>query len=325
MNWDKPIVYAVKHRDENTRAASRSGGIFTAVSDLILREDGVVWGCVLDGKFSAHHQRAIDCEHRDLMRGSKYVQSNLFDTFKGVKDDLEQDKKVLFSGTSCQVAGLRSFLGKEYDNLLCIDIVCHGVPSPLVWRDYLTWQGKKNQSDISNVDFRDKKFGWSTHIETLHLENGREVNSRVYTSLFYAHNILRPSCYKCPYKGVIHPGDITIADYWGIDKAAPGFNDDKGVSLVLINNERGMVCFNEAKESTLYQETRLEDSMQPPLKAPFPSPPNRKAFWSDYKKLSFEKIARKYSEYGFSYRFKKKLNKSIDKAKRFVLKLLGKR
>ncbi len=325
MNFEKPIVYAVKHKDEVIRAASRSGGIFTAVSDLILEEGGIVYGCVLDDSFTAHHLRAATADERDRMRGSKYVQSNTSDIFRSVKVDLLEGKKVLFSGTSCQIAGLKAFLGGEYDGLLCMDIVCHGVPSPLVLRDYLTWQESKNGAKVTHLDFRNKRFGWSTHIETLDLDNGKQIDSRVYTSLFYAHNILRPSCYKCPYKGVMHPADITIADYWGIDKAAPGFNDDKGVSLVLVNNELGRTYFERACHSVDFKQTKLEDSMQPPLKGPFPCPPERGRFWDDYHRLTFEKIAKKYSEYGFSYRFKKKMNKYTDKAKRLVLKILGRR
>lgn len=129
MNWKQPKVYAVKHKDEATRAASRSGGIFTALSDQVLSNCGVVYGCVLMDDFNAVHIRADNEEDRNRMRGSKYIQSKLGDTFKNVKVDLDARRSVLFSGTSCQVAGLKKYLGKEYDNLFCVDIVCHGVPS----------------------------------------------------------------------------------------------------------------------------------------------------------------------------------------------------
>ena len=129
MNWKQPKVYAVKHKDEVTRAASRSGGIFTALSDQVLSIGGVIYGCVLTDDFNAVHIRADSTEERNRMRGSKYIQSRLGDTFKNVKVDLDAQRSVLFSGTSCQVAGLKKYLGKEYDNLFCVDIVCHGVPS----------------------------------------------------------------------------------------------------------------------------------------------------------------------------------------------------
>lgn len=299
MNWKMPKVFAVLHRDETVRAASRSGGIFTALSDVVLDQGGTVYGCVLNERFEAVHVRADNKADRDRMRGSKYIQSRMDGTYKNVRQDLVAGRKVLFSGTSCQVAGLKGYLGKQYANLLCVDIVCHGVPSPKVWKTYLTWQQTRRRSKIKQVDFRNKgKFGWRNHIETLCFENGRTVNSRVFTNLFYGHCILRPCCYECPYKSVIHPGDITIADYWGIEKAAPEFDDDKGVSLVLVNNEKGEEAFCAVKNRIRWKKTRIEDSMQPPLKAPFPAPENREKFWNDFQHRSFGSVAGRYGGFG---------------------------
>lgn len=317
MNRNKPEVFAVQHKDENVRAASRSGGIFTALSDYVLEQEGVVYGCVLTEDFEAVHVRADSKYVRDRMRGSKYIQSKMNDTYKNVKHDLEAGREVLFSGTSCQVAGLKSYLGRKYDNLLCIDIVCHGVPSPKVWKAYLTWQTKKNHSKVKTVDFRNKKdFGWRDHIETLCLENGRTVNSKVFATLFYGHSILRPCCYECPYKSVMHPGDITIADYWGIEKAAPDFDDNKGVSLALINNEKGKEVFDAIKGRVKWRETRLEDSMQPPLIAPFPEPRNRKNFWNDFENKDFNYIVKKYGGTGI----KNKIKNALRRIKRKLIK-----
>lgn len=285
------LVFAVKHKDELTRAKSRSGGVFTAISDLFLN-GGVVYGCVLDNDFNAHHIRVEDKSGRDKMRGSKYIQSQMRDCFKQVKKDLDEGREVLFSGTSCQVAGLRCYLQKDYSNLLCIDIVCHGVPSSKVWHKYLDWisKGKK----VTEVDFRNKTdFGWEAHVETIKMGN-EKVDSEVFKTLFYGHNVLRPSCYECPYKSIHHPGDISIADYWGIDNAAPGFNDNKGVSLVLVNTEKGQEYFEKAKNDVEWRETRIEDSMQPPLKAPFPKPKEREQFWKDFESKDFSYIVKKY-------------------------------
>lgn len=317
MNWKQPKVYAVQHIDECTRAASRSGGIFTAISDLIIKNNGIVYGCVLDENFKAVHIRADNVENRNRMRGSKYIQSKIGDTYKNVKDDLAMGKKVLFSGTSCQIAGLKKYLGQEYDNLLCVDIVCHGVPSPKVWKAYLKWQENKNKSNVKAVDFRNKKdYGWRDHTETLLFENGQSVSSKIFTNLFYEHSILRPCCYECPYKSVMHPGDITIADYWGIEKAAPEFDDNKGVSLVLVNNELGEKVFDSVKDAIKWKETKLEDSMQPPLKAPFPKPEGRKVFWSDFANKSFNYIANKYAGFGVV----NKLKRTLGKIKRKLVK-----
>ena len=304
MNWKQPKVFAVKHKDESTRADSRSGGIFTALSDQVLSNGGVVYGCVLTDDFNAVHIRADNAEERNRMRGSKYIQSKLGNTFKNVKADLDARRSVLFSGTSCQV-----------------DIVCHGVPSKKVWNAYLRWQEQKNHSKVAGVNFRNKRdFGWRDHVETFNFENGRLTSSRVFKELFYGHTVLRPSCYECPYKSVMHPGDITIADYWGIEKAAPEFDDNKGVSLVLVNNEAGEEAFEKVKENLVWKQTKLEDSLQPPLKAPFPKPDNREQFWSDFENKSFEYVAKKYGGIGLKNYAKSFLRKIKRKIKKLVVK-----
>ena len=250
------------------------------------------------------------------MRGSKYIQSEMRGVFPAVKDDLEAKRKVLFSGTSCQVAGLIGYLGKNYENLFCVDIVCHGVPSPLVWKDYLRWQEKKNGSKVVGVDFRNKKdFGWKAHVETLFLENGKQVDSRVFTTMFYGHSILRPCCYQCPYKDVIHPGDITIADYWGIEKAAPAFEDAKGVSLVLVNNAHGRQLFDDTSDRFDYVQTRIEDSMQKPLIGPYDPPKSREQFWKDSRNKGFSIIAKKYGGYGLFAAIKRKARRFLKRVK----------
>lgn len=306
MNIREPNkIYAVKHKNETVREASRSGGIFTALSDYVLSSGGIIYGCVLTENFIAAHIRALTPEQRDRMRGSKYIQSRMGDSFKNIKQDLEAGRYILFSGTSCQIAGLKGYLGKEYSNLLCVDVVCHGVPSPKVWQSYLMWQEKKSHSKIDTVDFRNKKdFGWKEHVESIYFKNGQITNSKIFTTLFYGHSILRPCCYECPYKSVIHPGDITIADYWGIENAAPKFDDNKGVSLVLINSKKGNEVFEAVKDQIIWQETKLEDSMQPSFKAPFPKPRNRNVFWDDFKKRDFGYIAKKYGGIGISSKMK---------------------
>jgi coenzyme F420-reducing hydrogenase beta subunit len=290
-------LYAVKHKDLDIRMNSRSGGIFTAISDIVLENDGLVYGAAFSENLDVLHIRAENKTTRNEMRGSKYVQSKTDkEIYKEVEKDLEAGKKVLYSGTSCQVAVLKSFLKKEYENLITVDIVCHGVPSPKVYKDYLSFWEKRAKRKITSIDFRNKKsYGWAGHIETLSAGKKR-INSCIWTTLFYQHNILRPSCYICPYKGLSHPGDITIADYWGIDKALPGFSDNKGVSLVLINTEKGREYFDNALPVIDAVATDIEKSMQTPLKEPFKSPQSRKEFWEDYKNFGFEFIVKKYAK-----------------------------
>lgn len=314
--YENPITFAVKHKDFDVRMESRSGGFFTALSDKVLANGGVVYGCIIDKNFLAIHTRTENKSERNKMRGSKYIQSDIRDVYKEVKSDLDNSREVLFSGTSCQVAGLKGYLGKNFDNLLCVDIVCHGVPSPRVWKDYLVWQEKKNKVKISAVEFRNKKvYGWKAHIESLYLENGKRIDSRVFTTMFYGHAILRPCCYKCPYKDVIHPGDITIGDYWGIDKAAPGFNDNYGVSLILVNDNKGRQKFDDTYNMLEIYNTKIEDSIQTPLIKPFESPENRDEFWNDYRTHKFIYIAKKYGDYGYIAKFKRRLKHFINCSK----------
>ncbi|HWT76036.1 MAG TPA: Coenzyme F420 hydrogenase/dehydrogenase, beta subunit C-terminal domain [Mobilitalea sp.] len=303
-----PVVYAVKHKDDNIRLSSRSGGVFTALSDRILDQGGIVYGCALEDNLEAVHKKAVTRAERDAFRGSKYVQSNLRDSFQEVKEILKEEKKVLFSGTSCQIAALQRYInGEQSANLLLVDIVCHGVPSPKVYRDYLNYMAMKKKGRISEVDFRNKKkYGWEEVVETLTI-NGTGYDSRIYNNLFIRNNILRPCCYKCPYKQTNHPGDITIADYWGVDKVFPKLNDNIGVSLVMINSWKGLEYFKKTvKELELYV-SRLEDCMQPSMVSPVKEPDSRSAFWQDYTGNPFSYIVKKYASDSWKTRIKAKL------------------
>lgn len=309
--FEKPDTYAAKHPDANFVSASQSGGMFASFSQFFLDIGGVVYGCVLDKDFYARHDRATNDWERDAMRRSKYIASTMGENYKRVKADLEAGKRVLFSGTSCQVAGLKKFLGRDYNNLLCVDIICHGVPSPLVWQKFLTWKEKEQGSKVVAVNFRNKAdFGWHSHVETLLFENGKRLSGTVFATLFYSHMALRPCCYKCRYKHIIHPGDITISDYWGIENNAPELDDNKGTSLVLINNQQGRKFFEFIKESLIYKQTRIETSLQEPLIAPFKSPKGRDKFWREFHKYGdtdFRIIANRYGGAGFFQKIRRRL------------------
>lgn len=312
MNRENPRVYAAKHKNEAERMRSQSGGMFAVLSDRTLKQGGVVYGCVLNERFEAVHTSADTAEGRERMRGSKYVQSAMGDVYQQVKQDLEQGREVLYTGTSCQVAGLRSFLGKDYPNLLTADIICHGVSTPLMLKEYLAWQQSRNKGQLTAFNFRNKKdFGWEKCIETLSFADHPQVNSDVYKRLFFSHCFTRPSCFRCPYKQIMHPGDITIGDYWGIEKAAPDFKDNKGVSLVLINSEKGDMAFEAVKNNLELRETRIEDSMQHPLVGPYDPPKNRRQGMKDLQTLPFEKVAVKYGGHGLKNSLKRRIKKLL--------------
>lgn len=293
--YEKSQAFAVKHKNEQDRMESRSGGIFTALSDVVLNNNGIIYGCILNEKFEATHYRADNKEIRDLMRGSKYVQSSMKKIVNQVIEDLKNNKMVMFTGTGCQVQGIRQAIPTRLQKkLLLIDIVCHGVPSPKIWREYLSYIANKYNGQITAVDFRNKKeYGWKDHVESIEV-NGIRYDSKIYTNLFYNHVIIRPSCFKCPYKNLNRPGDITIADFWGIDDAICGFNDNRGVSLVLINNDIGKKYFEKSKNDIVFKSVDLEKTLQPPLKSNFIEPSNRKKFWRIYYTKGFDKAIELY-------------------------------
>ncbi len=291
-------TYIVKQKDMNSRMKSRSGGVFAAISDAVLEAGGVVYGCALDEEFHAYHRKAETKEERDLFRGSKYVQSDMKDAMKQAMEDLKDGRTVLFSGTPCQIAGMKAICPAAYqDKLLCIDIVCHGVPSPAVWDSYKEYMQKKYHGKITAVDFRNKRnHGWWEHIESVKI-HGIEVDSQIYKNLFYEHNVLRECCYECPYKSLERQGDITIADAWGIAKAAPDFDDNHGVSLVLSNTCKGQEWLEKAFEDCDYRECDIADYMQEPFIRSFPKPDNYEEFWQDYFSKDFDKIVKdKYED-----------------------------
>ncbi len=289
-------VYAVKHKDENIRMASRSGGVFTALTDIVLDAGGIVYGVKLDDRLHAVHARAETKAERDTFRGSKYVQSNVGSTFHDCKSDLENGRVVLFSGTPCQIDGLKNFLkatSTPTDQLIALEILCHGAPSPRVYRDYLTYMGKGEK--ITAIDFRNKvKYGWKDHVETVRMGDNSEKDSKVYTTLFYGHNILRLSCFQCPYKRIDRYADITIGDYWGIDSLDSSFNDNKGVSLVLVNSDKGSRLFNKASKMLSVETFRCSNSMQAALQGNYKLPSGRSHFWEDYELMRFSGIVKKY-------------------------------
>lgn len=237
----------------------------------------------MNDEFLAEHRRATTKEERNAFRGSKYIQSDIGDTYKQAKEDLNNGLTVLFTGTPCQIEALYNILNvsnTDMTNLLTIDILCHGVPSPRVWKDYIN--SKADIKDIDSVDFRDKKnFGWRDHVETLTIK-GEEKSSKEYTDLFYSHLILRESCFDCKYKNTDRIADITIGDYWRIENNDKSFDDDKGVSLVLLNSDKANHYFDRCRDNLVVKEFPLATSIQPALEKNYVEPRNRNLFWNEY-------------------------------------------
>lgn len=305
LNLNIPDSYAVRHKNLNELKKSRSGAAFVAISDYILENGGVVYGAGYADHFRIVHKKATTKEKRDEFRGSKYVQSDMTSIFSQIKTDLKNGVFVLFSGTPCQTSGLNAYVGKKLrNNLFLIDIVCHGVPGPFIWKDYLAFIENKRGSQICDVNFRDKDYGWSSHKETFKFENSNHKFSFAYT--FYQQIMFRHSCNNCHFSNITRPSDITIADFWGWEKVVPDFNtDDKGVSLVLINTEKGRELFEQIKNRLNHRKVKLDDCLQPNLKNPTKKHPQRHDFEKDYKNHGFKYVYYKYGNIGWRYRIKR--------------------
>lgn len=304
----KGKYYIAKNQSETVRRKSRSGGVFTALSDEIIDAGGAVYGCKMENVYKAIHVRVETKVERDSLRGSKYIQSEMHDCFKQVKTDLLAGKKVLFSGTGCQLAGLKAFLkDTDQSNLYTIDIVCHGVPSPSVWKAYLKWIEKRFHRKVTAVDFRNKKYGWRSHYETVYMGK-HSFSSSVFRILFYKHYILRPSCYICPFANLDRCSDITLGDAWGIQNIASKFNDDKGCSLLILNSKHGRELFKSIADKIDSEEICIDDFMQPNLKQPSYRPKDREQFWNEFKQRGFSAVYEKYGKLSKKDRIKERLN-----------------
>lgn len=322
FNLSQPDAYAARHKDMKEVETSRSGAAFIAISDYIIEQGGVVYGAGYTDHFRVVHKRATTKEERDEFKGSKYVQSDLTGIFRQVKEDLKNDKIVLFSGTPCQTSGLHSFVGKKFrKNLVLVDIVCHGVPTPYIWRDYLAYLENKHNDNIICIDFRDKKaLGWTEHKESFKFVGKKSIISNCFTYLFYQHIMFRHSCGACKYTNLQRPSDITIADFWGWEKTNPDINaDDKGVSLMLCNTEKGRQLFEAVKERMHIIPAELENCLQPNLQHPSKIHPKRMNFEHDYTRKGFAYVMNKYGNTG--WRYKAYLMKY--KMKIFLKKIIG--
>lgn len=263
---ETPTCYAARTKDDALRLASSSGGLFTELARPILAKGGVVFGCVWEKPaLVAIHAKAETEDALAEMRGSKYVQSDLRDTYREVKVALEKGRDVLFSGTPCQIAGLKRYLGKVYDHLLTVEIICHGAPSPDVFKTYKQELAKRFGDFPVNITFRNKDPSWkqcslvSTYTDArAHRE---DLYDNPYVKAFLRDLCLRPSCYDCQAKGGRSGADITIADFWGIEKVCPALDDDRGTSAVLLHTQKGLHTW-EALQGVEFKPVVLNDILR---------------------------------------------------------------
>lgn len=306
-------TYAAIYNNNEIRENSSSGGIFSAIADKF----DVVYGVAMTEDCYGAEMIRVEGDISPL-RGSKYFQAKVGDAFKLVKKDVEEGKKVLFSGTGCQINGLSMFLGKEYSNLFLLDIICHGTPSPKLWREYAKYQESKH-GKLESVNFRCKDDGWVDFgMKENQLYISKDTDS--FMRMFLRNYCLRPACYECHAKHY-KKSDMTIADFWGIENVAPEMNDGRGTSLVITRTDKGQELFDSIKNELKWKEVSYEDGVKgnPSEYSSVARPQQRDTFFTDLEKMAFEEMEKKYAA-----DIKVSLpRKAVRKIKRTIKKILA--
>ena len=287
--------YLAYSRDDDIRRGSSSGGLFSMIAETVLSKGGLVCGAGFDRDFKVRHMFVSALADLPGLRGSKYVQSETGNSYKRIREELERGRLILFSGTPCQVDGLLACLGKEYENLYTQDILCHGVPSPAVWKEYLLM--RSGGELVKDVSFRDKTYGWhyfSMKIETDKRKYVRRLDEDTYLRLFLDDVILRPSCYACHHKSIHHKADFTLGDCWG--KTDGLKDDDRGISLLFVNSDKGQKLIGELENDVLFYEIPFEDAVlkQKVMTESVPYNQNRELFFSMAEELGIREALEKW-------------------------------
>lgn len=297
----RPQAWAAMNTNEQIRLGSSSGGMFTLLAESVLKNNGVVFGAAFTEAFDVAHIVVTNVVDLEKLRGSKYTQSTIGTIFQQVKVALNAGKQVLFSGTPCQIEGLHAYLGKEYDNLLLVDIICHGVPSPLVWRKYVQFQEMKYKNKAQRISFRHKHYGWKRYSVSFLFKNNTEylmsLDKDIFMHAFLRDCCLRPSCGICVFKKIGRISDITLADFWGIQSVLPTMDDDKGTSLVLVHTSKGKHIFDKLSLSCRRDEVDMDTALMsnPAMYKSAIIHKNRDKFFENLEKLPFDTLVKKYA------------------------------
>lgn len=293
-------AYGAFNKNLDTRMKSSSGGVFSVLAENVIDKGGAVFGVGLNENFEAVHMCVENKEDLHKLRGSKYVQSKVGDSLKKAKEILEQGRMVLFSGTPCQIEGLKAYLGRDYENLITQDIICHGVPSPLVWKKYVEYRQGVANGKAEEIHFRKKVDSWKHYYVYFRFDNGQVYQKSAFADpmmrMFFMHWCLRPACHKCAFKDKHRNGDITLADFWGIKKVLPKMYDKKGVSLVLTHSKKGERLLQEVSGELELLEVSPEKALKhnPSMTKSSKSSFRRKGFIKSLYCKPFEKVVKKY-------------------------------
>lgn len=291
-----PSAYAAHNRNSEIVEHSSSGGVFSALAEKTITQGGVVYGAEFQAGQHVAHSRIDSIEYLNRLRGSKYVQSSIGDCYALAKRDLHSGKKVLFSGTPCQIAGLKQYLGQEYDNLLCVDTICHSVPSPMVWQEYLRQLADQEQQVISHVNFRDKRVSWKKYCLCVTMSSGKEVlyscGSNQYMRAFIQGLSTRESCYNCPFKGQNRGSDITLGDFWGVEATNPHEFYERGTSLILVQSEKGEIALSAVSSELDLCQVDAQTALQgnPAYMLPAKPHPRRALFFARLHQTNFDDL-----------------------------------
>lgn len=309
--------YAAFCNDEKIRFESSSGGLFSVLAGKIAGDGGIVFGAEFDSDFSVKLGFADSRQDISRFTGSKYVQARTEQTFKQCRNFLEEGKKVLYTGTPCQIAGLKSFLRKEYENLFTVDVICHGTPSPELWQKYIKYREKKSASRTVKTAFRRKNDGWKQYSLSFTFANDseycRSLGRDKYLQLFLKDNALRESCYDCSFRGDNHKSDITLADFWGIENILPEFFDDKGTSLVIIQNEKGKNLLESVKNDLRLERTDFYKSVSfnPSYFKSVKRSKRRDLFYKNFNKHGIDYLYRRFAKESLLHRTKLFIKRAV--------------
>ncbi|MCC8136463.1 MAG: Coenzyme F420 hydrogenase/dehydrogenase, beta subunit C-terminal domain [Clostridiales bacterium] len=305
----EPKAYGGWITDEPVCKKSSSGGAFPLFANYILEKGGTVYGVAMSDTLQAEHRRISSEKELELLQGSKYIQSNIGDTYRQAEDDLKKSKHVLFTGTPCQIAGLLSYLGKSYDKLYTMESICHGVPSPLVFEKYISYLNDSRKDTVTNFKFRHKETPWKPLGQTgtiVTYASGKEerffpVHKDPFMNGFLADLYLRKSCYECPFKPAYkkeYHADITIADFWGVDHVDQELNNPGGTSLILLNSSHGEELFAQVRDGFEGKEVEFEKAVKQNRSlyhsAKAPSEKERTGFFDSLNHKPFEQTKRRY-------------------------------
>jgi len=297
---ETPTAFAAYSQNTELRRVSSSGGVFSELAAQILARGGAVIGAAMAPDGVVRH-RVIESEAElEVLRGSKYVQSEAWHTYPTVRKLLESGREVLFSGTPCQVNGLSKYLGKAHEKLILVDIICHGVPSPKAWNAYVAQRQQTAGSTIAAVNFRSKTSGWANYQLQIRFENGttyeKDRQTDPFMRAFLKNAILRPSCHQCASKGAQRASDLTLADFWGVTRCIPELDAYDGVSLVLINTPKGAALLDSCGSNLVMKETEVEKALEAnsAYRQSAAASPARDAFFAGLDSTPFDLIYASY-------------------------------